>query len=228
MVAHAEEFLYTAFAKKRDEATLESVVADVKRSGSFVTPTLSTYQAVAQMWGRQQVVSTWLREPQTRFVSPTVRLHWDRTFYVHRQPEDLSRELAFQRRFTLALQRAGVPLLAGTDSPEVPGMFPGTSIVTELKNLLESGLSPFEALAMATRNAGEFIHRAHPETQPFGTIAEGARADILLLSENPLTDLAAFDHIQGVMAAGTWFDFKRVSSLVAERAHRYEHMDEVQ
>ena len=83
MVAHAEEFLYTAFKDARDERTVGSVVA--ASSGAYVTPTLSTYEAVSRMWGRPAVVSGWLRLPRAQYVSPTVRLRWNRTFYVHRK-----------------------------------------------------------------------------------------------------------------------------------------------
>ena len=228
MVAHAEEFLYTAFTEPRSEASVASVVDEVKRSGAYVTATLSTYEAISKAWGRPEVVSGWLRAPEAQYMSPTVRLRWDRSFYVHRKPEDLSENLAFQRRFTLALQRAGVPLLAGTDSPEVPGMFPGYSLHLELKNLVASGLTPFQAISAATRTAGEFIHASHPETPRFGTIAVGNRADLILISSNPLRDVASLDRPEGVVAGGRWFDRKGLNRLLDERRHRYDHLDEVE
>ena len=227
MVAHAEEFLYTAFARSRDDATLATVVAEVKRSGAYVTPTLSTYEAISHAWGKPQVVAAWLAEPQAEDLSPTVRLHWDRSFYVRQKAEDLAPELAFQRRLTLEFARAGVPLLAGTDSPEVPGMFPGSSLHTELKNLVASGLTPFQALATATRNPGDFIQSTHPGRQPFGTIAVGERADLLLLEGDPLRDIAAVDRPTGVLAGGRWFDRRATEGLLSERRHRYQHLKEV-
>lgn len=227
MIAHAEEFLYTAFKDRRDDATVASVVDAVKRSGAYVTPTLSTYEAITREWGRPEVVAAWLRTPEAEFVSPTVRLRWNRSFYVHRRPEDLSADLAFQRSLTLAFQRAGVPLLAGTDSPEVPGMFPGYSIHSELRNLVASGLTPFQAISAATRNAGNFIHASHRQSQRFGEIAVGFRADLILLTADPLRDVAVLDHPQGVVAAGRWFDSEKLKGILEERRRRYEHLEEV-
>ena len=228
MVAHAEEFLYTAFKDTRSEARVQSVVGSVKSSGAYVTPTLSTYEAIAHAWGRPEVVAGWLRAPEAQYVSPPVRLHWDRSFYVHRSPEDLSANLAFQRRLTLALSRAGVPLLTGTDSPEVPGMLPGYSIHTELKNLVSSGLSPYESISAATRSAGEFIHASHPDLQKFGTIEVGNRADLVILTSDPLRDVAAFDHPSAVIAAGRLFNREKLDHLLEERRHRYQHLEEVE
>ena len=227
MVAHAEEFLYTAFKNSRDADVIASVVGQVKLSGAYVTPTLSTYEAISQVWGRPDVAATWLSREEAQTVSPTVRLHWDRSFYVHREPEDLTPDLAFQRRLTLSFARAGVPLLAGTDSPEVPGMFPGTSLHTELKNLVASGLSPFQALATATQNPGRFLQATHPERQAFGTIAVGQRADLILVESDPLQDVAALDHPRGVLAHGRWFDRAGIDSLLSERRRRFEHLEEV-
>ena len=223
MVAHAEEFLYTAFKDRRDEARLASVVAQVKQSGAYVTPTLSTYETITRDWGRPEVIASWLALPETQTLSPTVRQRWARSFYAHRPPEDLAPELVFQRRLTLAFLRAGVPLLAGTDSPEVPGMFPGASLHAELKALVASGFSPFEALSAATRTPGDFIQATHPDRQRFGVIEVGRRADLILVEANPLQDIAALDHLTGVLAHGRWFDQPGLEALQAERRAAYTH-----
>jgi len=225
MVAHAEEFLYTAFAEERDSIKVASVVADVKRSGAFVTPTLSTYEAISRIWGRPAEVTAYLHKTIAKYMSPGVQLHWDQTSYMHRAAEDLSANFAFQKSFTLALQRAGVPLLAGTDSPEIPGMYPGYSLHTELKNLVASGLSTFEALSAATRIPGEFMRKSHPDLQPFGVIETGSRADLVMLKANPLETLAALDDLLGVMTAGRWYDRKNLNASLKKREKRYSHLE---
>ncbi|WP_299688177.1 hypothetical protein [Hydrocarboniphaga sp.] len=56
MVAHAEEFLYTAFEDHEDRSRIKSVVADTFRSGAYVTTTLSTNEVITRQWGRPKQV----------------------------------------------------------------------------------------------------------------------------------------------------------------------------
>ena len=219
MVAHAEEFIYTAFAESHDPATVASVVDEVRRSGAYVTPTLSAFAAISAQWGRPSQVAAYLAGPQSALVSPGVRLKWRRSGYMNRTG-DLGSSLAFQRGFVRDLQRAGVPLLTGTDSPEIPGQFPGSSIHDELANLLESGLTPFEALSAATRAPGDFIHLTHPDRQRFGTIRPGARADLILAGADPLQSLNTLKQPLGVMAAGRWYDRNGLDAIFAARKTR--------
>jgi imidazolonepropionase-like amidohydrolase len=101
------------------------------------------------------------------------------------------------------MQRGGVRLLLGTDSPTIPGMFAGASIHDDLRMLVESGLTPYEALVAGTRSAGEFAGRCFG-AEPAGLVAPGYRADLLLLSANPLEDIRNARAIVGVMARGRW------------------------
>jgi imidazolonepropionase-like amidohydrolase len=40
----------------------------------------------------------------------------------------------------------------------------------------------------------------------FGTIEVGKRADLILVNDNPLEDVANIKGILGVMASGRWYD----------------------
>ena len=70
--------------------------------------------------------------------------------------------------------------------------------------LVDAGLSPYEALAAATRQAGEFVGAAVGPEERFGRIAPGQRADLLLVEGDPLVDVAALTRMRGVMARGVW------------------------
>src|SRR5215208_6992976 len=61
------------------------------------------------------------------------------------------------KRATMAsLHGHGVRLLMGTDLPN-PLMVAGFAVHEELAALVRAGLTPFDAIATATRNAGEFM-----------------------------------------------------------------------
>ena len=83
----------------------------------------------------------------------------------------LKRQMDMMKFMVGAMHRKGVPLLAGSDFPAVPGLEPGYSLHEELKLLVQSGLSPYEALRTATTNPSKYLS-AEDE---FGTIAEGMR-----------------------------------------------------
>ena len=149
-----------------------------------------------------------------------MRTTWINSDYVKRSG-DLTAVLAFLREFTMALQTAGVPLLAGTDSPGIPGMFPGFSIHDDLRTLVESGLSTFQALSAATRTPGEFIMKTVPKAQRFGVVTENYRADLILVSRNPLEDLQVLKSPLGVLCRGRWYESAQLSELLEERKAKY-------
>jgi imidazolonepropionase-like amidohydrolase len=100
-----------------------------------------------------------------------------------------------------ALHRAGVPIVLGTDANQAPGVpanVPyGESVHHELELLAEAGLSPTEALHAATGAAADRF--GLPDR---GRIAPGLRADLLLVDENPTTDVTASRAIRAVWLAG--------------------------
>jgi imidazolonepropionase-like amidohydrolase len=88
----------------------------------------------------------------------------------------------------------------------------GFAIHEEFGFFTEAGYSNTEILRIATLDAARFLNHAGE----FGVVREGARADLLLLSANPETDLSVFRAPDGVMAAGRWFDRARLDQLLSE------------
>jgi imidazolonepropionase-like amidohydrolase len=99
-----------------------------------------------------------------------------------------------------AFHESGAQLLTGSDTPN-PFVMPGSSLRDELKNFVEAGLTPWEALAASTRDAARFADQLDGR----GTVEPGQRADLLLLDANPLQDVANVGKLAGVMARGRWF-----------------------
>ncbi|MBI3792569.1 MAG: amidohydrolase family protein [Gemmatimonadetes bacterium] len=202
MVAHAEEYLYTEFRTNPTEARIDQVIADTRASGAWVLPNLVAYGAIARQWGRPKVVDSMLATPEAAWLSPVARINWQRNDYVTRTGSlDAKRE--FLVAFTGRLHRAGVPLLVGTDAPDIPGVVPGPSVHDELALLVHAGLTPLEALRAATINAGVFTGR-FVEGPSFGVIAAGARADFVLLDASPLDDIGNARRVRGVAVRGQY------------------------
>jgi imidazolonepropionase-like amidohydrolase len=103
---------------------------------------------------------------------------------------------------TLAMFRAGVPFMAGTDTAAGVHVFPGFSLHEELALFVKAGLTPLQALQTATLNPARFLGRV----VDMGSIEEGKVADLVLLDANPLDDINNTRRIRGVLLAGRYFD----------------------
>jgi hypothetical protein len=102
--------------------------------------------------------------------------------------------LAHYRVVLRSMYRAGVPLLAGTDSSYSAA---GPLLDDELVEFVAAGLSPAAALRTATINPARFLHRSD-----FGSIRVGRRADLVLLDRNPLVDIKNLHAVRAVFLAG--------------------------
>lgn len=98
------------------------------------------------------------------------------------------------------LADAGVTLLAGTDAPN-PGTVFGASLHRELELLVRCGISPAQALAAATAEPARVFG-----LRDRGCVQAGQRADLVLVSGDPLTDITATRNIERIWRAGTACD----------------------
>jgi hypothetical protein len=233
LVAHAEEFFYTFFTPPGveesdtppDPSRIPSAVALVKKYNTTVTADLVTYAAIAHQIGRPDVVAAFLARPETAYLSPNDRLAWQRSRYVEKTAK-LVPKLAFLRLLVKAMADGGVELVAGTDAPGVPGTMPGFSLHDDLDELEASGLTRFQAMSTATRAPGALIRRTKGG-EPFGVVAPGYRADLILSAGNPLASLATLRTPVGVMVQGQWRDATALKALTDKVRESYRRAAEV-
>jgi hypothetical protein len=220
MIAHAEEFFYTAFHNHTDFSLIPDVVAETARSRAFVTPNLSAFEAFGEQWGRPEIAEKYLRDPRARYMSPGIRLQWAAHNSYMKRSGSIQEIVPFLQQFTKALSVAGVPLLGGTDSP-LPGMFPGYSVHDDIRALIDAGLTPYQALSAATRVPGEFIQKYVPTAQHFGTIEVGMKADLILVAGNPLEHVELLTSPLGVMTSRRWRTAKELTEILERQAATY-------
>jgi imidazolonepropionase-like amidohydrolase len=179
-----------------------------------------TWQCPTLYWERGQ----WLvdaidvsRDPDARYAPVSWRdKSWPR-FTASILKELDTDPLAVRQRFVAheleivhRLHAAGVPFLAGTDTPAGVDVIPGVSLHLELGRFVDAGLTPLAALQTATINPARFLGRA----ADLGTVERGKLADLVILDRNPLIDIANTRAIAAVVAAGRYLSRDELDGIL--------------
>ena len=107
------------------------------------------------------------------------------------------------------LHAANVPFLAGTDTPAGVDVIPGISVHLELERFVAAGFTPLEALQTATLNPAIYFGK----TAEWGTVAPGKAADLVVLTRNPLLDIANTRTVAAVVADGRYYSPRELDRL---------------
>jgi ankyrin repeat protein len=111
-----------------------------------------------------------------------------------------------------AMGRAGVGLLAGTDTTAMAYCFPGFGLHDELALFVQAGLSPMQAIQTATYNPAKCLGKL----DSMGTVEQGKIADLVLLEANPLEDISNTQKIAAVVVDGKIFDRTALQKMLAQ------------
>ena len=155
-------------------------------------------------------------DPRFKYISRSVRATWDKNWPLKPRTSD-EVTAARKERATKALAEthqlatSSVSLLAGTDTG-FRDLIPGFSLHDELAYMVQAGLTPLTALQTATFNPAKFLGTLDSE----GTVAQGKRADLVLLNGDPLKDVNQVRNISGVVVAGAYLSRGDLDSMLAQ------------
>lgn len=236
-IAHAEEYIYAYFYFKSEKsirnANLEeknrffselatripSVAQATANAGVWVIPNLTAYKGIGL---QAKDIKPVLARPEVKYVPQAFAKDWqpERNTYVLRFSKGdaawyFEKQYVLLEKLVKAFRDAGVPMLAGTDTP-IPSIVPGFSLHDELSDLVAAGLTPYEAIRTATVNAARFLEALDQA----GTIAVGKRADLVLIDGDPLKDVRNIRRISGVMAGGRWLPRDELQKTLSALASR--------
>jgi imidazolonepropionase-like amidohydrolase len=195
-----------------DEGKLARLAGLTARSGTYTTPTLTIFKNAFGLGLPDSMVRSW---PDWRMYPASARDLYGGArdqYWSHPAPDSLRlRWVTTRNRLVRAIADSGGHIMAGSDAPEFFHSY-GWTLHRELVSLVEAGLSPWEALRAATRTPAEFLRA----TSEWGTIEPGRRADLVLLSADPLADIHNTARIEGVMLGGRWFDGSTRERMIRE------------
>jgi len=193
-----------------DEKKITGLARMVKEAGIYVSPTnfffISTFGEPAS-------------EEQTKqsrgyeYIPPVIKKErWENWNHYNKNlpaAESRKKYVLLRKKMAYELWKAGVPLMAGSDSPEF-FLVQGFSLHDELEMFVQSGLTNFAALQTATVTTAKYLQI----DQRKGTIEPGKEADLILLDKNPLEDIRNTRSIHAVFKGKTWYDQKTIRQML--------------
>ena len=196
-----------------DETRIDATLDALLESGAALVPTETLLENVAGS----------LTELQSRdeyaYLPPGLRTGYSNSVRGSASaftPDSAKTFLDLRKRLIGAAFRAGVPVLLGSDSPQIFNV-PGFSIHHELQAMAEAGLTPFEAIATGTTAPAEFYGQDHL----WGSIAPGRSADLIVLRDDPLADIGNTRSIEAVMVRGRYLPRDELDAGLEDIRERY-------
>ncbi len=127
------------------------------------------------------------------------------------EPENVEKEKMVgktQRETFQKAVKAGVKMAFGTDA----GVYPHGDNAKQFVTMVQYGMTPAQAIRTATQNSADLIGRS----KDVGTIEPGKYADIIAVSGDPLTDVAALQSVGFVMKGGVVYKDKLAGTPAQE------------
>lgn len=162
-----------------DAPAVKDFIALLKQRNTVIDPTVVTFDFIRQRDGEvsapyASVVANLPPDVQRGFRQGSMKIADDATAARYRASYE--KMVAFVGR----LHRAGIPIVAGTDA------IAGFTLHSELELYVQAGMTPAEALQVATRN-GALYTRTQDDR---GAIRAGQRADLILVDGDPTANIA--------------------------------------
>lgn len=202
---------------------MDALVTFLVEHGTFINPALVNEHTGAMPKSKEFELAGYdlLMNPELRYVPLTAVLtsltfwHKLRSYsptvggFPYREQvepavlEEFRKGYGNAQEFTRRFAKAGGRIFAGTDAAGSSSL-PGLSLHQELELLVDSGLTPMQAIVSATRVPAELIKKDYK----LGTVSVGKLADLLVLDGDPLADIRNTQKINTIIKNGEVQDRK--------------------
>jgi imidazolonepropionase-like amidohydrolase len=134
-------------------------------------------------------------------------------------PPKIDRALLWKHDLELerAFAAAGGLLIAGPDPTGLGDVLPGFGDQREIELLVEAGLTPVEAIKVATFNGARYLGR----DDQIGSVAPGKNADLVVIKGDPSTQISDVENVEIVFKDGVGYDSKKLLDSVKGRYGQY-------
>jgi len=202
----------------------DEVAEFLARKGTYIEPTMVLWGASLgkrEIWEREDYEI--LKRPGLSYVSEYLRLQWLHHYYLAygaRADPEPTQDVVIANRysiygiyperglregfeklqeFLLKLAKAGGNIITGTDAAAV---MPGISLHREIEFLVDTGLSPMQAIQAATKVGAAYLGKE----KDLGTIEVGKLADLVLVRGDPLKEIRQSRNVEIVIKDGEIVD----------------------
>jgi imidazolonepropionase-like amidohydrolase len=184
--------------------TAESLIAALAKARLWQCPTVINSVGTAADFANDPGLAYWLRPAVDNWRKAAADRAAATDSAARAAEERATRRLALIKK----LHDAKIPFLAGTDAPQGYDLVPGSSLHRELHLFVRAGMTPLQALQTATLNPATFFGNAQ-----WGTVAPGKAADLVVLTRNPLADIANTRAIAAVIADGRYYSPRELDRM---------------
>ncbi|MBW8849866.1 MAG: amidohydrolase family protein [Xanthomonadales bacterium] len=174
-----------------DAKPVQDFIARLARDQIAIDPTLATFDFIRQRPGQLSEAYAAVADhlpPDVRRGLKTAEFDIPDDTTAARYRKSYDKMVDFVGR----MYRAGVPILAGTDAT------PGFALQRELALYVQAGMTPSQALQVATLNAAKYSRTLNDR----GTVAVGKRADLVLFDGDPTVDIGDLRRVALVIKNG--------------------------
>jgi imidazolonepropionase-like amidohydrolase len=178
-----------SFVKGIDDPLIVSTVPKAQRDTAQDPAAWRYMWRIMLQMAMPRWIPAWLARIKTWFIPPALpEMYLRRAFHATCQA-------------ILQMHESGIRIVSGSDAgawPVFPGCFHGYSTIHEMELLAAAGLPPMAVLEGATRLPAEMMGRA----DQIGTVEVGKRADLVVLADDPLSDMKALRSVQWTIKDG--------------------------
>lgn len=170
---------------------VQEFIERLKKNNIVVDPTLATFDFIKQRNGEiadpyKAIASNMPPDIMRSFKTGTMKIPDDKT--ARRYEASYKKMIEFVGK----LYRAGIPIVAGTDG------LAGFTLHSELALYVKAGLTPSQALQVATYNGAKFSNTLNNR----GTITTGKMADMVLVDGDPTKNIEDIRKVVAVITRG--------------------------
>jgi hypothetical protein len=173
-----------------DSKPVQDFIAMLARKQVVIDPTLTTFNFIRHRDGQMSqafgaVAAHFPPDRQRSLLRAEMEIPDEKA-------ETYAKSFAKMVEFVGRLYKAGVPIVAGTDE------LAGFTLQRELEFYVEAGMTPAQALQVATRNGAKYTRTSGEK----GRIAPGMLADLVLVDGDPTRDITDLRKVALVITRG--------------------------